>query len=119
MSINCQELFEEARNIFNGTGPTFSALFVRAVNRVTSDVNRQCGLDIDAITIPSSIIDVDDLKFRQAYSDGVSYYMQRTGEFSKKPDEKKERDYQRSLAMVQFHVLNDDDAIPVGYPERD
>jgi len=118
MSISVQELFEDAKYSYNGSGPTFNALFIRAVNRVTSDVNRQCGLTVEFVEDVSAEIDLDNTQHMGTYLDGVSYYIQKTGEFSKKPDEKKQREYERSLAMSQYHVINGDDTIPFGYPER-
>lgn len=119
MTIQAQELFEEAKSSFNGSGPTFNALFIRSLNRVTADVNRQCGLSVAFIEDVNEEIALDASKYQGAYYDGISFYMQKTGEFSKKPDEKKEREYQRSLAMAQYHAINDDDTIGVGFVERE
>lgn len=119
MTIECQRLYEIAENAFHGAGPSFEILFVRAVNRVTSDVNSRCGTNLQFIESASDQLDLEESKYLPVYEDGVLYYMQKTGEFAKKSDRDRGGDYVSSMALAQYHSIEDDSSIKSGYPEED
>jgi len=116
--VDLSTIRESVASYLGGGGSSFDASFLRAARRVTADINRQCFLEIPLPESTSASVSLDEYKFYQVYDDGVMYYMQLSGEWVRERDiPNAMQRYQRSLAMAQYHAVQDLNP-ESGYPGR-
>lgn len=106
MSIQLSPLHDRLARKLGLGGPTFDTLFVESVNDVSRDLNRQCFQEVDDVDDQNATIDLD-VMFYPAYREGVSYYMQSSGEISREPDPNAYAKYQRALAECQYNAIEE------------
>lgn len=104
MSIQLGPLRDRLARKLGLGGTTFDSLFIEAVNDVSRDLDRECFQDIDQVDEVNAVIDLGN-EFYPAYREGVSYYMQASGEISREPDPTAYQKYRRALAECQFVAI--------------
>lgn len=118
MPVDLQEIKGSVASYLGGGGAFFDDSFLKAVKRVTSDINRDCFLDLDLPQSTTYSVPVDEGRFYKVYDDGVMYYMQLSGEWVRERDvpEALQR-YRRTMALAQYEQLREDNP-ESGYPAR-
>lgn len=102
--INLAALSDRLKRKLGVGGTYFDGLFVEAVNDVSRDLNRECFQAIEEIDDIMSGIDIGS-EFYPAYREGVSYFLQASGELSREPDPTAYGKYRRALAECQFVAI--------------
>lgn len=75
MALKVHNIFEAKQRKYGTTGMSFTEDFIDAVNFVTNDINSRLGLSTAAISSTNDSIDIDDLKYRALYSQGIDYFI--------------------------------------------
>jgi len=102
--INLAALSDRLKRKLGVGGTYFDGLFIEAVNDVSHDLNRECFQDLDDIDNILTGIDLGN-EFYPSYREGVSYYLQCSGELSREPDPTAYQKYRRALAECQFNAI--------------
>jgi len=104
--INLSTLRDRMSRKFSTGGTRFDSAFLDAVNDVSTDLRRECFLDVADIETTTDQLDLE-AKYTPAYRDGVAYYIQSSGEFQKEPDDKLGMRYRNALAQCQFLAIDE------------
>jgi predicted metal-dependent peptidase len=103
MSINVHEIYDDMVDHF-GVDPEserFRRIFMRAMDNVIDDLESESFL---TVTMSQDSIDATldcDAKYYFVFACGVPYYMQKSGEWGRKPDESLEAKHIRNLGRAQ------------------
>lgn len=106
--MNLSAIRDSASRFIGSAGTEFDLACLSAMNSVVSDLRTQCFLDLPEVDAFDVAYDLDEQKYSRAMRDGVLYYIQLSGEWSKESDIPKAYGrYQRSLALAQYHAITD------------
>jgi hypothetical protein len=108
MSIEVSELHSVMSKTLGASGRHFDELFLSALNDVSRELTMRTFLEPSIVTSLTDSIDLD-AKYVTCYKDGIRYFMSKSGEWGRQPDDNEDAVWQRSFANAQAEAFVDED----------
>lgn len=109
MAINLQALMDRVGRELSASGSTYESDFLDACRDVARDLNRVAGQSINPDTMAVGTSLSVDKEYYPAFYEGSYLFLQRLPVYAKKPEINYKVNYDRALAMAQYHYINSQD----------